>query len=499
LLPQDLVRKNGIHCLKDNELDALKALLSKEFVRLKDNQLNALNKLFKVVSPGIEGCLDLCAKNFSVFFMRENSRRERNELLNIEGQKVEVPGLADFSRGIAEFNLQSLAQEIKVENQRREGLQKQLREEIEILNRWAKRKPLSLEEIKAKVKLIQESKASSSQAEEIAIVSPVVSTNLIKDSGTSQDKKIPIVSPPNSTILTSPSSSSESPSPKELLRVLLSRITSQTGLKLTEAAGLLFKKVAYPSLLSYPERRLIARLWPLIQEIYPDEIGLLKRNQLVLDSKNKLINILPHSQSQQSNTAKNFVEDLLESADMRQIHFGRTLKLTTAHDFEILLNRQELLLDGFRNRQTGNSRMHKETSDRLNYYAGENVDFSIKNRIIYILDLEVQFSELLERHEIDGEDTLFKLVPRPVEQFKQAWGRSDVQTAQSWIGANLLKLVASPSNSTETELLSLMPPHVAKYFTDDERFENLLKINLDYVQNCLKGAQVQGTKGFVST
>jgi hypothetical protein len=143
--------------------------------------------------------------------------------------------------------------------------------------------------------------------------------------------------------------------------------------------------------------------------------------------------------------------------------------------------------------------MHKETSDRLNYYAGENVDFSIKNRIIYILDLEVQFSELLERHEIDGEDTLFKLVPRPVEQFKQAWGRSDVQTAQSWIGANLLKLVASPSNSTETELLSLMPPHVAKYFTDDERFENLLKINLDYVQNCLKGAQVQGTKGFVST
>lgn len=106
MLPQDLVRKNGIHCLKDNELDALKALLSKEFVRLKDNQLNALNKLFKVVSPGIEGCLDLCAKNFSVFFMRENSRRERNELLNIEGQKVEVPGLADFSRGIAEFNLQ---------------------------------------------------------------------------------------------------------------------------------------------------------------------------------------------------------------------------------------------------------------------------------------------------------------------------------------------------------------------------------------------------------
>ena len=522
MLPQDLVRKNGIHCLLDNEFDALKALSQKKFRKPNTKELAALNKLFKVVSPGIEGCLDLCAKNFRVFFMRENSRRERNELLNIEGQKVEVPGLADFSRGIAEFNLQSLAQEIKVENQRREGLQKQLREEIEILNRWAKRKPLSLEEIKAKVKLIQESKASSSQAEEIAIVSPVVSTNLIKDSGTSQDKeiptvslvastnlikdsgtsqdkKIPIVSPPNSTILTSPSSSSESPSPKELLRVLLSRITSQTGLKLTEAAGLLFKKVAYPSLLSYPERRLIARLWPLIQEIYPDEIGLLKRNQLVLDSKNKLINILPHSQSQQSNTAKNFVEDLLESADMRQIHFGRTLKLTTAHDFEILLNRQELLLDGFRNRQTGNSRMHKETSDRLNYYAGENVDFSIKNRIIYILDLEVQFSELLERHEIDGEDTLFKLVPRPVEQFKQAWGRSDVQTAQSWIGANLLKLVASPSNSTETELLSLMPPHVAKYFTDDERFENLLKINLDYVQNCLKGAQVQGTKGFVST
>ena len=327
----------------------------------------------------------------------------------------------------------------------------------------------------------------------------MVSTNLIEDSGTSQDKKIPIVSPPNSTILTSPSSSSESPSPKELLQVLLSTITSPTGLKLTEAAGLLFKKVAYPSLLSYPERRFIDHLWPLIQEMYPDKIGLLKRNQLVLDSKNTLINILPHSQSQQPNAAKSFVKDLLELGGMRKICFGRTLKFTTAHDFEILLNRQKLLLDGFQNRLTGNSRMYKETRDRLNYYAGENVDFSIKNRIMYILDLEVQFSELLERHEIKGEDTLFELVPRLVKKFRKAWGGSDVQTAQSWIGANLSKLVASPSNSTEEELLSSMPDHVAKYFTDDERFENLLKINLDYVQNCLKGAQVQGTKGFVST
>ena len=106
LLPQDLVRKNGIHCLLDNEFDALKALSQKKFRKPNTKELAALNKLFKVVSPGIEGCLALCAKNFSVFFMGEDSRRERSELLNIEGQKVEVPGLADFSRGIAEFNLQ---------------------------------------------------------------------------------------------------------------------------------------------------------------------------------------------------------------------------------------------------------------------------------------------------------------------------------------------------------------------------------------------------------